>query len=187
MISSTIHLLSGGLDSVTLLYDLHRQGRKVHCLMFDYKQRHIVELDYARWHCKKLKVPFTIKVLPDLGGLTKDDWIIPNRNMIFLAHAVNVANAVGADHITIGCNADDESYFPDCREPFLTAFNKATAAAGYQITVAAPYLYMPKSDIFKSAKMLGVDMKMIYTCYYGRQKPCWKCPACIKLAQAMKE
>ncbi len=121
MKKTIMHLLSGGLDSVTMLYDLKSQGHSVHCLLFDYKQRHRQELEWAKHHAVRAGSMFTTMELPQLGGLTEQSWIVPNRNAIFLSVAVNMACQAGADTVTIGCNADDEEYFPDCRMAFLIA------------------------------------------------------------------
>jgi len=86
-----IHLLSGGLDSVTMLYDLVGQGHQVHALMFDYRQRHKQELLWAKQHASRCNVLFTVMDLPELGGLTDKSWIVPNRNAVFLCVAVNAA------------------------------------------------------------------------------------------------
>ena len=77
-----IHLLSGGLDSVTMMYDLLNQGHQLHALMFDYKQRHNQELLCAKYHAKLAGVMFTVVDLPPLGGLTEQSWVVPNRNAI---------------------------------------------------------------------------------------------------------
>jgi len=92
MIPKTIiHLLSGGLDSVTMLYDLKQQGHNIHCLLFDYKQRHAQELLWAKEHATRCGVLYTTMELPQLGGLTEQSWIVPNRNAVFLSVAGNVA------------------------------------------------------------------------------------------------
>ena len=97
-----IHLMSGGLDSTTMLYELHSKGHNIHCLMFDYKQKHVQELNFAKLHCHRLAVLFTVKELPHLSGLTDENWIVPNRNAIFLSMGVNLAVQAKASTITIG-------------------------------------------------------------------------------------
>ncbi len=187
MIPKTIiHLLSGGLDSVTMLYDLKQQGHSIHCLLFDYRQRHKQELEWAKHHAKRCNVLWTVKELPELGGLTEQSWIVPNRNMIFLSIAVNVACQAGADTVTIGCNAEDEAYFPDCRIRFIDSMNEAVKMAGYEIEICAPYMQWPKWRIGGLAQELGVSPNEIWTCYLGGEKPCGKCLACQKLEKAMQ-
>jgi len=186
MIPKTIiHLLSGGLDSVTMLYDLVCQRHNVHCLIFDYGQAHKRELDFAHRHVFLAGVLYTCVKLPNLGGLTEDNWIVPNRNAIFLSVAVNLAIKAKADTITIGCNSDDADYFPDCRKPFIDSMNSAVKAAGYDIEICAPYLEMPKWKIGAMARERGITAADIWACYHGGKEPCGKCPACLKLAGAM--
>ena len=170
-----------------MLYDLQAQGHKLHCLLFDYKQRHAQELLWAKEHASRLGVLYTTMDLPQLGGLTEQSWIVPNRNAIFLSMAVNVACQAGADTVTIGCNAEDEAYFPDCREKFIKAMNEAVQAAGYDVEICAPYLHKSKAWIGGMARNLGVDSSKIWTCYQPQAgKPCGKCPACEKLEAALK-
>lgn len=179
-------LLSGGLDSVTALNMLLAQGVKVHCLSFNYKQRHQQEIQWAITHARRCGVLYTVMDLPELGGLTEQSWIVPNRNAIFLSVAVNVACQVGADCVVIGCNSDDAEYFPDCRNYFLDAMNTSIKAAGYDIQIYAPFIDWPKWKIGQLAQEMGVKPHEIWTCYHGGEKPCGKCPACKKLELAMK-
>lgn len=181
-----IHLLSGGLDSVTMLYDLKQQGHSVHCLLFDYKQRHVQELTFAKGHCHRLGVLYTTMELPLLGGLNDESWIVPNRNCILLALAVNLAVQAKADTVTIGCNKDDEAAFPDCRMAFLQLFNTLLKTAEVNVEVCAPYVDWPKWKIADLSKQLGVPVHEIWTCYRGGAKPCGECPACKKLEAALK-
>lgn len=180
-----VHLLSGGLDSVTMLYDLKQQGHLIHCLLIDYKQSHAQELVFAKGHCHRLGVPYTTIELPPLGGLDDQSWVVPNRNCIFLSLAVNLAVQAKADTVTIGCNKDDESGFPDCRMEFLRSFNSMLAASEVPVEVCAPYLDKPKAWIGGMSRELGVPAGEIWTCYRGGSEPCGKCPACEKLKAAM--
>jgi 7-cyano-7-deazaguanine synthase len=179
-----IHLLSGGLDSVTMLYDLKAQGHSIHCLLFNYGQAHKQELDCAQYHCVKLHIGYTLMEIPELGGLSEESWIVPNRNAIFLSHAVNLAAKASADTITIGCNADDAGYFPDCRMEFIEAMNRATRLAGYDVEICAPYISKKKWQIGDLARQMGVKLIEIWTCYQptATGEACGKCPACLKLA-----
>jgi 7-cyano-7-deazaguanine synthase len=188
MIPKTIiHLLSGGLDSVTMLYDLTQQGHHIHCLLFDYHQRHKQELLWAKQHAERCNALYTTIDLPDLGGLTEQSWVVPNRNAIFLSVAVNLAAQANADIVTIGCNADDSDYFPDCRKPFLDAMNAAIKAAGYDVEICAPYLDKRKWEIGDLARQMGVKINEIWSCYQPTENgPCGKCLACQKLAEAFK-
>jgi len=176
-----IHLLSGGLDSVTMMYDLLNQGHQLHALMFDYKQRHSQELLCAKYHAKLAGVVFTVVDLPPLGGLTEQSWVVPNRNAIFLSVAVNFACESGSDTVTIGCNKDDEEQFPDCRRGFIEAMQKTVNESGYSVEICAPYIEKRKWEIAGIAKDMGINGSNIWTCYNGGLKPCGVCPACLKL------
>jgi len=178
---SIVHLLSGGLDSVTMLYDMKQIERSIHCLLFDYHQRHKQELLWAKHHAKYCEVPFTTMDLPDLGGLTEQSWIVPNRNAVMLSVAVNFACNINANTVTIGCNKDDAEAFPDCKPEFIEAMNAAVRAAGYSVEILAPYIDKPKSWIGWMAKDMGVPIQEVWTCYRGGEKPCGECPACLKL------
>ena len=186
MIPKAIILLSGGLDSVCLLYDLKQQGHSVHCVLVNYQQRHVQELTFAKDHCHRLGVLYTTIDLPPLGGLTDDThWVVPNRNAILLSLAVNLAVQAGASSVTIGCNSDDASGFVDCRREFLDAMNAVVRAAGYEVEICAPYLDKSKAWIGARARELGVPTDQIWTCYRGGAKPCGVCPACRKLQAAL--
>lgn len=181
-----IHLLSGGLDSVTMLYDLREQGHKVHCLLFDYGQPHRQELGFARMHCMSIGEPFSEIKLPPLGGLTDESWIVPNRNAVLISHAVSLAVRSNAGTVTIGCNADDAENFPDCRKAFLDAMNGAVRVAGYSVEICAPFLEVPKWQVVAKARILGVELWKTWTCYRGGDVPCGKCPSCEKLRAAIR-
>jgi len=189
MPKTIIHLLSGGMHSVTLLYDLHAAGDKVHALLFDYGQRHVQELEWARFHCKKLDVLFTMMTLPQLKGSELTDGkggvVIPNRNAVLLSLAVNLAVEAKADTVTYACNADDERDFPDCRQQFVNAMNRAVEAAGYSVEICAPYIDKPKWWIAERGRSLGVPLEQTWSCYRGGEKPCAECPACVKREAAM--
>lgn len=185
-----IHLYSGGLDSTVLLYDLLAQDCRVHCLLFDYGQKHARELDFARLHTYQCGVEWTTVELPErLRGskLTGDgeSWVVPFRNPIMLAMAVNLAVAAHADSITIGCNADDAEMFPDCRWATLDALNHAIKLSGYSVEICAPYVNMRKWEIGELGRKLGVAMEETWSCYGGGENPCGTCPACQKRELAL--
>lgn len=189
MKKTIIHLLSGGLDSVTMLYHLVGDGHSVHCVLFDYGQKHSQELTFAKIHCHRLNVMFTTITLQKLMGSSLTDsgtsWVVPFRNAILISHSVNIAVAAGADTITVGCNKDDEHDFPDCRKGFLDAVNETIKQSGYNIEVCAPFIDKPKWWIAALAQELGVSISEIWTCYNGGSKPCGECPACVKLKKSL--
>lgn len=190
MIPQTIiHLLSGGLDSVTLLYDLVNQGENVHCVLVDYKQRHAQELVFAKAHCRSLAVLYTTVELPILLGskLTdgKGSWVVPNRNMILISIAVNIAVSAKANMVTYACNKDDAGQFPDCRWAFVNGINASLVAAEIPVEVCVPYIGLTKRQIVGRAKELGVPLHDTWSCYKGGERPCGECPSCLKLQAAL--
>jgi len=186
-----VHLMSGGLDSTVMLYDLHRQGFIIHCLLFDYGQKAVKELEYAERHCNRLGVAYTRSTLPTLRGseLTNGDGgvVVPNRNAILLSVAVSVAVAADAERVTFAANADDEPEFPDCRQAFLKAMNKSVEAAGYKVEICAPYLEKSKRAIVTMSKDLAVPIADTWSCYEAGQEPCGECMACEKRSAAMQK
>lgn len=183
-----IHLLSGGLDSVTMLHYLKHEGNSIHCILFDYKQPHAEqELGWAKYHCRLLGVNFTKKELPELGGLSNESfWIVDNRNAIFLHVAANMASRTGSDAVTIGCNAADEEGFPDCRKGFIDSVQQSLNKAEIPVEICAPFLDWPKWKIARLAADMGVKPHTIWTCYRGGSEPCGECPACVKLRECYK-
>lgn len=185
-----IHLLSGGMDSVVMLYDLHAQGHNIHCVLFHYEQQHFKELDFAKRHCERLKVLFTVLCLPQLRGSELTDGkggpVVPNRNAIFLSHAVNLAVAAGADTVTYACNADDEAVFPDCRMAFVQTFNNMLRTSEIHVEVCAPYIDKKKWWIGGLAQELKVPLDETWSCYRGGKEPCGECPACKKKNEAIR-
>ena len=187
-------LLSGGLDSATVLAIARQREFELYALSFRYGQRHKHELDAARRVVEHGGVARHEVVDIDLrafGGsaLTADIPVpkdrdeeamsreipvtyVPARNTIFLSLALGWAEVVGADDIFIGVNAVDYSGYPDCRPEFIAAFermaNVATRAAtqeGRRLTVHAPLLHLTKADIIRLGTSLGVDFSITTSCY----------------------
>lgn len=185
-----IHLLSGGLDSVVMLYDLVGQGHKVHCAIFDYGQSHARrELPLARFHCDRLKVGFTELKIPTLRGSSitggGSGVIVPNRNAVLLNIAVALAVNAKADTVTYACNADDEAVFPDCRMAFVQTLNNMLVTQQINVEVCAPYIDKKKWWIVGLGQEMGVPLKHTWSCYLGGDTPCGTCPACLKRHEAL--
>lgn len=182
------HLLSGGIDSVTAMYDLQKQGNVLFCLLFDYRQRHAQELLWAKQHASKAGLPFRTVTLPELGGLTEQSWIVPNRNDVFLSVAVNIASSHGFEAVSIAVNQDDAEMFPDCRQGFFDAKNACVAAAGYNVKIITPYIGYTKRMIVERSRQLGVNISDTWSCYQPTATgPCGKCPACQKIKDATSD
>ena len=197
-------LVSGGLDSATVLAIARERGHRCHALSFDYGQRHGVELGAARRIGKAQGVvEHRVLILPigafGHSALTDSSIAVPEapgegipvtyvpaRNTVFLACALGYAEVIGAQNIYIGVNAVDYSGYPDCRPAFIRAFeqlaNVATRAAieGRPMTVHAPLIELPKADIIRRGIALGVDYAMTISCYQPDPKgrACGRCDSC---------
>lgn len=201
-------LLSGGLDSATVLAMAVRDGWSVHALSFRYGQRHTIELERARALAGRYGVARHVVAEIDLrifGGsaLTGDLEVpkdrpaetvggdipvtyVPARNTIFLAYALALAEVTGAADIFIGVNALDYSGYPDCRPEFIAAFealaDRATrmGADGVRFTIHAPLMDMRKSEIITLGTSLGLDYGETLSCYDPAPDgaACGRCDAC---------
>ena len=192
--STAIILLSGGLDSATVLAVAQDEGFDCLALSFRYGQTHVAEVRAAERIAEKSDVKRHVVVDIDLrmfGGsaLTSDIAIpknrdsdemsagipityVPARNTIFLSYALAFAEVTGASRIYIGVNAVDYSGYPDCRPEFVTAFeavaNLATKAAvedGQSLSIVAPLMHLTKGEIVKLGTGLGVDYGQTVSCY----------------------
>lgn len=180
-----ILLLSGGIDSVTLLYDMHT-AFEVHPLLVDYGQPHRQELQWAITHARRLGLLWTTYNLPELGGLLAPDWIVPNRNAVLISLAVNLAAKAGATTVAIGCNKDDQERFPDCRPDFIEAMQNATWSASYCISIKAPYSDLTKKQVLEKATGFDINLRETWSCYRGGVDPCGICLACLKIKEALR-
>ena len=204
MSDKAVVLLSGGLDSATVLAVAMRQGYACHAISFDYGQRHRSELAAARRVAAAAGVAHHL-VLPmaldRIGGsaLTDNDigvplqpqegipvTYVPARNTIFLSLALGWAEVLGARQIFIGVNALDYSGYPDCRPEFIEAFEKlanvATRAGveGDGFVIAAPLLHLGKAQIIRLGMRLGVDYSNTVSCYQAdlQGRACGQCDSC---------
>jgi 7-cyano-7-deazaguanine synthase len=195
MAKPAVVLLSGGMDSATVLAIARTQGFEVHALSMSYGQRHSAELDAARRVASALGAHQHKMVQLDLSqlfvgprgsALTDRDIAVPTsgtpagnipvtyvpaRNTIMLSIALGWAEVLGAQDVFFGANAVDYSGYPDCRPEFVAAFealaNLATKAAieGSRFTLHAPIIAMSKADIVRAGTSLGVDFGMTVSCY----------------------
>lgn len=184
-----IHLMSGGLDSTVLLYDLVNQGHRVHCALFQYGQKHSQELTFAKGHCRRLAVLFTTLDVPSLRGSQLTDgsgsFVVPNRNAVMLSIAANLAEAARAEAVTYACNRDDQESFPDCRPEFVACMNSALRSGGSTVEICAPYIHQTKREIVTIGRSLQVPIYDTWSCYIGGEKHCGRCPACVKRQEAL--
>ncbi len=164
-------LLSGGADSALLL---HEQKPEM-AIGYDYGQRAIIELTYAKELAASYKVPFMAVKLPTLR-FAEDGLVRVGRNAVMLAHAASRAQLLGLDAVLIGCNATDAERFPDCCEPFIKHMDRAFRGA-YTVAVIAPLIRTTKRDILKRCREAGITKT--WSCYSPRNdEPCGECYAC---------
>jgi 7-cyano-7-deazaguanine synthase len=202
-------LVSGGLDSATVLAIARAEGFACYALTFDYGQRHRIELEAAARVAQSLGTADHRVVKLDLswmGGSALTDrsiavpkapsegipvTYVPARNTVFLSIALGWAEVQGAQDIYIGANAVDYSGYPDCRPEYLAAFerlaNLATRAGveGRTLHVRAPLMHMSKSDIIREGTRLGVDYGLTLSCYDPDEqgRACGRCDSCRLRAQ----
>lgn len=210
---TAIVLLSGGLDSATVLALARDEGFAPIALSFDYGQRHAGELEAARAVAAAAGVREHLVIRIDLrvfGGsaltaeiaVPKDRDVahatdfpityVPARNTIFLAYALALAEVRGAGDIFIGVNAVDFSGYPDCRPEYIAAFermaNLATRAGveGRGVRIRAPLMHWSKEQIIRRGLELGVDYGLTWSCYDPdpRGRACGHCDSCVLRAEA---
>jgi 7-cyano-7-deazaguanine synthase len=204
-------LLSGGLDSATVLYYARSRGFDVQALAFDYGQRHRKEIGAARTVARAAGVPLTVVriALPWKGSALLDSsarvpsggvrkgvipsTYVPARNIIFMSFAASFAEAAGARVIYIGANILDYSGYPDCRPDFFQAFQRVLdkgLKAGVErrrIRIETPLIRMTKAAIIRLGLRLGVPYDKTWSCYQGGAKPCGVCDSCRLRAKGFGE
>jgi 7-cyano-7-deazaguanine synthase len=201
-------LLSGGLDSATVLALARAAGHEVYALSFAYGQRHAVEIDAAHrvatalgaarhdvitldlrlWTGSALTGPVDVpKEHPDAPVETTSIPVtyVPARNIVFLSYGVGWAETVGAREVHIGVNAVDYSGYPDCRPEFVAAFQKTIDAGtragveGDPIALKSPLISMTKAEIIRTGAVLGVDYGLTVSCYDPvGSLACGRCESC---------
>ncbi|HKY01573.1 MAG TPA: 7-cyano-7-deazaguanine synthase QueC [Burkholderiales bacterium] len=204
--AKAVVLLSGGLDSATVLAIARDQGFEAHALSVNYQQRHRAELDAAVFVAKALgaashkTVPLDLSMfggsaLTDsnidvpIGGVQTDIipiTYVPARNTIMLSLALAWAEVVGANDIFFGANAVDYSGYPDCRPEYVRAFetmaNLATRAAveGARLNIHTPIIDWSKAEIIRKGAALGVDYALTVSCYQAdaHGRACGLCDSC---------
>lgn len=201
-----IVLLSGGMDSTTLLYQMHHEQEVVGALSFHYGSKHNhKEIPYAEYHAQKLEIPheviplgfiaehFSSGLLKTGGEIPEGHYeeesmvqtVVPFRNGIMMSIAAGFAESVGAEAVAIAAHAGDHAVYPDCRKPFMSAMQSAMEEGTYaRIQVLSPYVGVRKEDIALEGKKWGVEFKQTWSCYKGGEYHCGKCGTCVERKEA---
>jgi 7-cyano-7-deazaguanine synthase len=204
-----IAIVSGGLDSATMLWHLQsREYNVVEVLSFDYNQRHKIELEYVKKLVEKFNTDFNLQVphhvvdvssigkLLNKGALTGGEevpnkqydvesqkiTIVPNRNGIFLNIAAGRAVTLGVPFIAYAAHSSDSTIYPDCRPEYIEAMDAAIELgnAWQPVNIVAPFMNLTKTDVVKSAIKLKVPIELTWSCYDDGDRPCLKCGTCIE-------
>lgn len=204
---NSVIILSGGMDSVTLLY--HKRNEIALAVTFDYGSNHNKrEIECAKYHCEQLGIEhiiipldfmykyFKSSLLNGADAIPEGHYadenmrstVVPFRNGIMLSIACGIAESRGLKFVLIANHAGDHSIYPDCRATFISSMSDAMAYGTYQnVKISAPYTTISKSDIAVIGKGLGVDYTKTYSCYKGGERHCGKCGTCVERKEAMRD
>ena len=203
----SVIILSGGMDSVTLLYDY--QERIALAITFDYGSNHNKrEAACAALHCQRLGIEhiiipldfmaryFKSSLLEGAEAIPEGDYndenihstVVPFRNGIMLAIAAGLAESRELTHVMMANHFGDHVIYPDCSEEFLRHMSSAMTAGTYVgVQVLAPYTAISKTDIARIGKRLGIDYSLTYSCDTGGPRHCGRCATCRERMQALRE
>ena len=204
MNKDSVLILSGGMDSVTLLYD--QQERIALAVTFDYGSKHNErEIPFAQLHCQRLGIEHLVIPLGFMGqyftssllkggdeipeGHYADEnmrsTVVPFRNGIMLSVAIGLAESRGLQHVMMANHSGDHTIYPDCRPEFVKAFDEAAAAGTYvNVRLRSPYTNITKADIARRGKSLGIDYSETWSCYKGGEHHCGCCGTCVERREA---
>lgn len=207
MKKDSIIILSGGMDSVTLLH--YRKNRIALAVSFDYGSNHNArEIECARKQCEMLGIEHLVIPLEFMGKYFKssllegaekipeghyaDDnmksTVVPFRNGIMLSIACGLAESRGLLHVMMANHGGDHAIYPDCRPEFVASMSDAMRNGTYEgVDILAEFTNITKSDIARLGKRLGVDYSLTYSCYKGGEKHCGKCGTCVERKEAMAQ
>jgi 7-cyano-7-deazaguanine synthase len=202
----SVVLLSGGMDSVTALYDTRERHEIVAAVSFHYGAKHNDrEIAFARWHAEQLGICHLVVPLPFIcetfasnllqsGGeipkghyeeATMKQTVVPFRNGILLAIAAGLAESQGAEALVIAAHAGDHAIYPDCREEFMQAMGAAIRLGTFvEVALLRPFIAMSKADIAARGHALGVDFRQTWSCYVGGERHCGECGTCVERREA---
>lgn len=204
--AKVVVVVSGGMDSATLLYHILAEGHETRAISVDYGQRHVKELDYARQLCEGVKVPHQVADLSAINPIfgnnslsgrdmevpeghyaeeSMKQTVVPNRNMLLLSVAIASAAANKFNAVAYGAHSGDHAIYPDCRPEFAEAMDQAARLCDWNpIELWRPFVHLDKGQIAKRGVDLGVPFEKTWTCYKGLDLHCGKCGACVERKEA---
>lgn len=202
----TLIVLSGGLDSTTMLYEYKEQIALA--VSFHYGSNHNDrELSFARLHCERLGIKHLVIPLSFIkqyfhSSLLEGDaavpegnydeqnmrsTVVPFRNGIMLSVAAGLAETFGLKNIMLANHAGDHTIYPDCRPQFVDAMDKAIQAGTWEgVRLLTPYTGITKTDIARKGKILGIDYSETWSCYRGGEIHCGRCGTCRERREALR-
>ena len=203
---TSLIILSGGMDSVTLLYD--RKDEIALAVTFDSGSNHSQrETACASYHCRQLGIEhlviplefmhryFKSSLLEGAGAIPEGNYdeenmkstVVPFRNGIMLAIGCGLAESRGLNRVLIANHFGDHAIYPDCREDFIRPMSEAMKHGTYAgVKIEAPYTKITKADICRIGTRLGIDYSKTYSCYKGGEKHCGKCGTCRERKEAFR-
>ena len=207
MNKDSVLIVSGGMDSITMLYEY--KERIALGISFDYGSNHNArEIPFAAMHCERLGIKHIVinlgfmhqyfkssllegaEAIPE-GNYDEENMkstVVPFRNGIMLSIAAGVAESNGLKYVMMANHGGDHTIYPDCRPEFVSAMSEATRLGTYPgIEVLAPYTGITKSDIARHGKALGIDNAETWSCYKGGEHHCGKCGTCRERIEALAD
>lgn len=205
MDKDSLIIVSGGMDSITLLYDC--KDSIALAVSFDYGSNHNArEIPFAEMHCRRLGIRHVVipldfmhkyfkssllegaDAIPD-GHYADENMkstVVPFRNGIMLAVAVGIAESNGLKKVLMANHGGDHAIYPDCRPEFVDAIDMAAKTGTYvNVRVVAPYTNITKGDIAMRGKALGIDYAETWSCYKGGETHCGTCGTCVERKEAL--
>jgi 7-cyano-7-deazaguanine synthase len=199
-------LVSGGMDSVTALYEAQTLYEVAGALSFHYGSKHNDrEIPFAAYHAGRLRVPHRVIRLDFIGELFESDLlkkggeipkghyeeqtmkrtVVPFRNGIMLSIAAGFAESVEAHGLVIAAHAGDHAIYPDCREEFMAAMGAAMRLGTYaEVKLIRPFISITKADIVARGHQLGIEYSRTWSCYVGGESHCGECGTCVERREA---
>ena len=199
-------IVSGGMDSITLLYD--KKDEIALGISFDYGSNHNAkEIPFAKMHCERLGIKhivinlefmhqyFKSSLLEGADAIPEGNYadenmkstVVPFRNGIMLSIAIGIAESNNLKKVFIANHGGDHTIYPDCRPEFIKAIVEAATTGTYvNVRIEAPYTNITKTDIARRGAELGINFAETWSCYKGGEKHCGKCGTCVERKEALE-